>query len=48
VIDIHVPNSVSAKDKSMLKELAQSPSIKPKQRKGKNKDFLDKLKDIFA
>lgn len=48
VIDIYIPNSVSAKEKAMLKELAQSPNIKPKQKKGKDKDFLDKLKDIFS
>ena len=48
VIDIHVPSTVSSKEKSILKELAESPNIKPKQRKGKDKDFLDKLKDIFS
>jgi len=48
VIDIHVPKSVTSKEKAILKELSVSENIKPKLKKGKEKDFLDKVKDIFS
>lgn len=48
IIDIHVPKSISSKEKAVLKELSNSENIKPKVKKGKEKDFFDKVKDMFS
>jgi DnaJ-class molecular chaperone len=49
-----VPTSLSSKEKATLKELAESANINPKQpdhqkevNEGKDKDFFDKVKDVF-
>lgn len=49
-INVYVPTSLSAKDKAILKELAESPNISPKKKSStaaKPKDFFDKVKDAF-
>ena len=48
VVDIHIPKSVSSKEKTILKELSQSENFKPKVKKGKEKDFFSKVKGIFS
>ena len=48
VVDIHVPKSVSSKEKSVLKELAKSENFKPKNKNGKEKDFFAKVKEMFS
>jgi molecular chaperone DnaJ len=53
-VNVHVPTSLSSKEKATLKELAESANINPKQpdhqkevNEGKDKDFFDKVKDVF-
>jgi molecular chaperone DnaJ len=48
VVDIHVPKSVSSNHKNQLKEMAKSEYFKPKAKKGKEKDFFSKVKEMFA
>jgi molecular chaperone DnaJ len=47
-INVFVPASVSGKEKTTVKELAQSENFRPKKKgSGKEKDFFDKVKDVF-
>ena len=48
IVDIHVPKSLSSKEKNLLKELAKSENFKPKQVNGKDKDFFAKVKEMFS
>ncbi len=49
IINIYIPQSLSSKDKALIKELAESPNISPKKKTTrKEKDFFDKVKDIFS
>jgi len=54
VVNIFVPTNLNSKEKTILKELAQSENILPKVKTGsketdkeKDKDFFDKVKDVF-
>ncbi|MFW5663105.1 MAG: DnaJ C-terminal domain-containing protein, partial [Bacteroidota bacterium] len=48
IMNIYVPNRLSAKEKNLLKELAEEENIKPKSKKEKNsKDFFEKIKDAL-
>jgi molecular chaperone DnaJ len=49
LVDIYVPSSLSSKEKAIVKEMADNPGFKPKEgRKGKEKDFMDRVRDIFS
>ncbi len=48
VVDIHVPKSVPSNHKAQLKEMAKSEHFKPKAKKGKEKDFFSKVKEMFS
>ena len=48
-VNVYVPTSLNSKEKTTLKELAQSENLKPKKKQGdKNKDFFDKVRDVFS
>ena len=47
-VNIYVPTSLSSKEKSLIKELAQGENLKPKKKSThKQKDFFEKVKDTF-
>ena len=48
-VNVHVPTSLSSKEKQVLKELADSKNIIPKDNTdSKHKDFFEKVKDVFS
>ncbi len=50
VVNVFVPTSLNSKEKLLMKELAGSTNINPKDKntpKEKDKDFFDKVKDVF-
>lgn len=48
-INVYVPTSLSQKEKNYLKELAKNPNFVPKNKntQKQQKDFFDKVKDVF-
>lgn len=49
IVNIFIPQNINSKEKGLIKELAQSPNISPKRKSNtKDKDFFDKVKDIFV
>ncbi len=46
-LNIYVPTSTSAKEKNVLKELAESENFNPRKKSSKTKDFFEKVKDVF-
>lgn len=47
-INVHIPTHLNSKEKSLIKELAQSANINDFKKSGeKNKDFFEKVKDAF-
>ncbi len=49
IVNVYIPNSISSKEKELLKELGNSPNFKPKDgNKRKHKDFFSKVKDAFS
>ena len=48
-INIYVPSNLTGKEKALIKELSISENIKPKKKSAaKEKDFFDKVKDVFS
>ncbi len=48
IINIYVPQKLDPKEKSMLKDLENSPNICPRKKdSSKSKDWLGKIKDLF-
>lgn len=51
LVNIYVPTKLSAKDKTLLKDLAKSPGISPKPdqlRTQDERDFFDKVREVFS
>lgn len=48
VINVFIPTNLSSKEKTIFKELANSPNLTPRKKAdGKQKDFFEKVKDVF-
>ncbi|MBK9249644.1 MAG: molecular chaperone DnaJ [Ignavibacteria bacterium] len=47
-VNIHVPTSLSSKEKSLIKELADSDNFKEDRDPKKGKDFFDRVKEAFT
>lgn len=51
LVNIYVPTKLSAKDKTLLKDLAKSPGISPKPEQlniQDERDFFDKVREVFS
>jgi len=47
-VNVYVPTNLGTKDKAIVKELAGSEGINPKKKhQSKDKDFFEKVKDVF-
>ncbi|MBS1536553.1 MAG: molecular chaperone DnaJ [Bacteroidetes bacterium] len=46
-VNIHVPNSLSTKEKTLIKELADCENFSPNRDEKKGKDFFDRVKEAF-
>ncbi|MFA7626792.1 MAG: DnaJ C-terminal domain-containing protein, partial [Candidatus Kapaibacterium sp.] len=48
IVNLHVPKKINSKEKDLLNELLVMENIKPdSQHHKKEKDFFDKIKDLF-
>ena len=48
IVNVYVPTNLNSKEKALLKELSQSPNIKPKDSDSKSKDFFSKIKEVLS
>lgn len=47
-VNIHVPTSLTSKEKSLIKELADGENFKEERESKKGKDFFDRVKEAFS
>lgn len=48
IVNVYIPTKLSSNEKALLRELMNSENISPKRKdSGKQKDFFEKVKDVF-